>query len=167
MAPCRMCLARCSETDLLLLCLSTLPEDLPECVKHSRDPKARPRSRPLKSRGVEPRSSRASCVRWAQVPVRDLGKVRETDLHQSPWSSWRQYPIMRDWLTDAYAARPRCISASHRTSGPTSLSSLVEHGTSSTLRTATGGVSTTKMIGWMLSRRQYATLMCDCMISGN
>ena len=44
-------LARCSETGLLLLCLSTFQEDLPECVKHLRDPKARPRSRPLKPQG--------------------------------------------------------------------------------------------------------------------
>ena len=44
-------LARCSETGLLLLCLSSFQEDLPECVKHLRDPKARPRSRPLKSQG--------------------------------------------------------------------------------------------------------------------
>ena len=44
-------LARCSETGLLLLCLSTFQEDLPECVKHLRDPKARPRSRSLKHQG--------------------------------------------------------------------------------------------------------------------
>ena len=44
-------LARCSETGLLLLCLSSFQEDLPECVKHLRDPKARPRSRPLKPQG--------------------------------------------------------------------------------------------------------------------
>ena len=44
-------LARCSETGLLLLCLSSFQENLPECVKHLRDPKARPRSRPLKPQG--------------------------------------------------------------------------------------------------------------------
>ena len=79
-------LARCSETGLLLLCLSTFPKNLPECVQHLRDPKARPRSKPLRSQGLEPHHQSLSRV----LPTRDLGK-RETDLHQSPWSSWRQY----------------------------------------------------------------------------
>ena len=53
-------LARCSETGLLLLCLSTFPE----CAQHLTSPKARPRCRPLRPRGV----SRASREFWTQVP---------------------------------------------------------------------------------------------------
>ena len=44
-------LARCSETGLLLLCLSTFSEDLPDCVRELKDPKHRPQGSKDRSRG--------------------------------------------------------------------------------------------------------------------
>ena len=61
-------LARCSETGLLLLCLSTFSEDLPDCVRELKNPKDRPLGSKDRPRGRPTLRSNALTSKDKEAP---------------------------------------------------------------------------------------------------
>ena len=64
-------LARCNETGLLLLCLSTFSEDLPDCVRELQDHKNRPQGSKDKPRASEDRPRGRPTLRSSALTSKD------------------------------------------------------------------------------------------------